>query len=88
MSDKAEEKILSNGYEGVKYLTNYSYDDALVGISHDNRAVYDYNKMIEWLVDNEGFTEEDAADWISYNTIRALGYMGEDAPIILYTFID
>ena len=27
----AEEKLLENGYEGTVYLTNYSYDDALVG---------------------------------------------------------
>ena len=40
----AEEKLLENGYEDVKYLTNFSYDDALIGITHDNRAVYDYGK--------------------------------------------
>lgn len=27
----AEEKLLVNGYQGVKYLTNDSYDDALRG---------------------------------------------------------
>ena len=42
----AEEKLLENGYEDVKYLTNYSYDDALIGVTSDNRAVYDYEKMI------------------------------------------
>ena len=30
------------------------------------------------------FTEEEAIDWISYNTIRSLSYMGDDAPIIMY----
>ena len=43
----AEEKLLENGYEDVKYLTNFSYDDALIGVTHDNRAVYDYEKMVE-----------------------------------------
>lgn len=45
-----EEKLLDAGYENVKYLTNYSYDEALIGVSEDNRAVYDFNKMVEWLV--------------------------------------
>ena len=81
---KAEEMLLDNGYEGVKFLSDYSYDDALIGVSEDNRAIYDYNKMVEWLMETEGFTEEEAADWISYNTIRALPYFGEDAPIIMY----
>jgi hypothetical protein len=44
----AEEKILNSGFEDVTYLVNYSYDDALVGISDDNRAIYDYDKMVEW----------------------------------------
>lgn len=81
---KAEERILNAGYEDVVYLTNYSYDDALIGISEDNRAVYDYNKMVKWLVETEKFTEEEAIEWIDYNTIRALSYMGEKAPIIMY----
>ena len=66
------------------YLINYSYDDALIGISDDNRAVYDYNKMVKWLMEEEGFAEEEAIEWIDYNTIRALSYMGEKAPIIMY----
>lgn len=80
----AEERILNAGYEDVIYLTNYSYDDALIGISDDNRAIYDYDKMVEWLIVEESFTVEDAMEWIDYNTIRALPYMGEGAPIIMY----
>ena len=80
----AEEKLMDAGYEGIKYLTNYSYDDALIGVSEDGRAIYDYNKMIELLVFNEGFEPSEAVEWIDYNTIRALPYMGSDAPIIMY----
>ena len=80
----AEEKLLSNGYEGVKFLVDYSYDDALVGVSYDNRAIYDFNLMVKWLMEKEEFTEIDAIEWIEVNTLRALPYMGEDAPIIMY----
>lgn len=80
----AEEKLLSAGYEGITYLTNYSYDDALIGVSEDGRAIYDFNKMVEWLMSTEHFTEFEAVDWIEYNTIRALPYMGPKAPIIMY----
>ena len=81
---KAEERILNAGYEGVTYFVNYSYDDALIGITEDNVAVYDYDKMVKWLVEKEGFTEEDAVEWVDYNTIRSLPYMGEKPPIIMY----
>lgn len=81
----AKERILNAGYEDVIYLTNYSYDDAFIGVGHDNRAVYDFNKMVEWLINNESFTEEEAIEWIEYNTIRALPYVGDRAPIIMYS---
>ena len=81
---KAEEKILDAGYEDVVILSNDSYDDALVGISDDGRAIYDYELMIKWLMDNEQFTETEAVEWIDYNTIRALPYAGEKAPIVMY----
>lgn len=79
-----KERILNAGYENIIIFDNYSYDDALIGISDDNRAIYDYNKMIEWLIEKEGFTEIEAIEWIEYNTIRSLPYMGSDAPIIMY----
>lgn len=74
--------------EDVILLSNYSYDDALVGISDDNRAIYDYSKMVNWLIEQEHFTELEAIEWIDYNTIRALPYMGADAPIIMYPIED
>ena len=83
---KAEEILLENGYEGVKYLTDFSYDSALIGVTHDDRAVYDYDLMVEWLMEDQGFTEEEAVEWIDYNTIRALPYMGADGPIVLHRF--
>lgn len=82
----AEEKLLDAGYEGIKYLTNYSYDDALIGVSHDGRAIYDYNLMIDWLMSKLGWSDNEAIEWIEYNTIRALPYFGEGAPIIMYGF--
>ena len=80
----AEERLLEYGYEGVKYLIDQSYDDALIGVSEDGRAIYDFDKMVDWLVNKHGWTDEEAVEWIEYNTIRALPYFGEGAPIIMY----
>lgn len=80
----AEERLLYAGYEGIKYLTNYSYDDALIGVSEDGRAVYDFERMVDWLMEETGMQDNDAVEWIEYDTIRALGYMGDKAPIIMY----
>lgn len=80
----AEERLKAAGYEGVTILKDYSYDDALIGVTEDGRAIYDFEKMVTWLVETEGFTEEEAVEWIEYNTLRALPYFGENAPIVLY----
>jgi len=80
----AAEKILAAGYEDVVIFENYSYDDALIGVTEDGRAVYDFDRMVRWLMQTEGMTDMEAIEWIEYNTIRALAYMGDDAPIIMY----
>lgn len=82
----AREKLLDAGWEDVVIFENYSYDDALIGVTEDGRAVYVYEKMVEWLMAEEGWSEEDAVEWIEYNTIRALPCAGPDAPIVMYMF--
>ena len=84
----AEERLLENGYEDIKYLTNFSYDTALIGVTHDDRTVYDFDKMVEWLMETQEYSQEEAIEWIEYNTIRALPYMGPDSPVILYPLRD
>jgi hypothetical protein len=81
----AEERLMDAGYENIKYLVNESYDDALIGVSDDGRAIYDFDKMVDWLVEKYGWSYEESIEWIEYNTIRALPYMGSDAPIIMYS---
>ena len=77
----ARERIENEGYEDVIIYDNPSYDDALVGITNDNRAVYDYDKMIEWLIEKECMDYDEAADFISYNSSF---YYGEGYPIIIF----
>ena len=80
----AAERILEAGYEDVVIFSDFSYDDALIGVTEDGRAVYDFEKMVDWLVETEEWTQEEAIEWIEYNTIRALPYMGPRAPIVMY----
>ena len=42
---EAKQLLIDNGYENVKYFVNFSYDTALIGVTEDNRAVYDFDKM-------------------------------------------
>ena len=83
----AEEVLLDNGYEGtVIFGKDCPYDSALIGVSSNGCAIYDYNRMVEWLTTEYGWDETEAIEWIDYNTIRSLPYAGEGAPIVMYPF--
>lgn len=71
--------------EEVLLFDNHSYDGALLGFTEDFRPIYDYDLMVEELMLDEGWDEEEAIEWLDYNTMRALAYMGDRAPIILMT---
>lgn len=70
--------------EDALVFDNASYDNSIVGVTTDNRVVYDYDKMVEELMEDEGWSYDEAVDWIDYNTIRSLPYAGEKAPIVMY----
>lgn len=75
-----------NGFEdGVVLFDNHAYDKSIIGLTEDGRAIYDEDKMIQELMDDEGWSEEDAIEWLDYNTYRAIPYAGERAPIITHS---
>lgn len=82
--EELREYLSDRGYDDVVLFENFDYADAFIGVSSDGRAIYDYEKMADSLVKREGWSYEDAIEWIDYNTIRALPYGGNDAPIIMY----
>ena len=85
---KPKDILLEAGFDNILLLNNFSYDDALVGVTTDNRAVYSYRKMVEWLMQTESCTEEEAQEWIQQNTIKGAPYFGPKAPIIMYDLED
>lgn len=75
-------EIRENLPEDSMVFDNASYDNSIIGVSTDGRVVYSFSKMVEELMTDNGWSEIDAIEWIEYNTIRALPYLGENAPII------
>lgn len=69
--------------EEVLILDNHAYDKSVVGITEDGRLVYDFEQMIQEFMEDEQCDETEAIEWLEYNTLRALPYMGERAPIII-----
>lgn len=78
-----KELIEEYGYEDVLIFSNPSYASAFIGVSDDNRAIYDYALMVEYLTTEEGWSDIEAIEFIEYNTLRALPYY-EKSPIVMY----
>lgn len=85
--DLLKEYLCELGYDDAVVLENPDYLSAVVGVSDDGRVIYSYPRMLEHLVLNEGMSYEEASEFIDYNTIRALPYMGKKSPIILNEII-
>lgn len=86
--DEIKEYLCENGYEDAIVFENPDFCDAFIGVTTDGRAVYDFNKMVESLSQEDDMSEDDALEFIEYNTIRALPYIGEMAPIVLYPVLE
>lgn len=78
------ELICEMGYEDSIVFDNPDFDDAIIGITDDGSVVYDYDKMVESLAKQDNITELEAIEFIDYNTLRTIPYIGEYAPIIMY----
>lgn len=83
--ENIKQLIEDYGYDSVLLFENPSYDTAFVGISDDDRAVYDYDKMVEHLMETDGMSDVEAIDFIEYNTIRSLPYY-KGAPVVFRRF--
>lgn len=83
---RQEEKLENNGYDleecDILLIDDDCYCDSLVGITDDNRAVYDEDMMLEEFAEYNKCTMEEALDYIEYNVIRALPYYYDRAPIV------
>lgn len=71
------------GYEDVLLFDSPDYDSAVVGVTTDGRAVYEYDLMIRDMVERNGCSYEEAMEFIDYNSVRAAEYQA-DGPIVFY----
>lgn len=58
-------------------------DKAIIGVGQQfdkpDRLIYDYDKCLLILMTDQGFTEEEAIEWMEFNVKGA--YVGEGTPI-------
>jgi hypothetical protein len=67
------------------------FADAMMGTFYDHavgemRVAYDINKCIKILMEKDGWSEDEAIEWMQYNILMA--YMGNDQPIFIENKLD
>lgn len=74
---------INDRYDGedVQLFENHDYAPAFLGVSQDNKGIYDYEEMIKYLMQEyDDMDECAAASFIDFNDARP----AKDSPIILY----
>ena len=77
---KLREKLAENFGDDLLFAD--TFDGAIIGVAigHDSeRVVYDTRQMVEILLQEEDLTEEEAWEYLEFNTFGA--YVGENTPI-------
>ena len=86
LSEKLREWICEHNEEAT--LLD-GYEDAIVGVVDVAGALapvvaYDGDKCLAILMERDKMSDEDALDYFSYNTMRALPYIHQHTPVIFW----
>ena len=67
-------------------LNANGFDNALIGIGRrcgqEDILVYDFNKAVKILVNRDNMTEEEAVEYLEFNTVGA--WVGDKTPMFVY----
>ena len=81
---RALDEFLSEMYgDDVVHFDGPEFDGGIVGVTTDGRLVYSYDRLAEALSEANKWSREDAVDWIEFNTLRSLPYIGPRAPVVM-----
>ena len=65
-------------------------DEAIIGVGsrcgQDDILIYDYEKCVQVFMNREGWTYEEAVEWMDFNVVGA--WMGEGTPMFLLKIHD
>ena len=87
--DEAKRNELAEHF-GNDLLFADNFDNAIIGVSMGSssgtKVVYDAEEMARTLVVSEGITEQEAWEYLEFNTFNA--YVGDNTPIFVSTSLD
>ena len=70
-------------------LEGDEFADGAIGLTEDNHVIYDYELLVESLMNHNNWTKEEAMEWLDYNTLGSIPYMsskGNEPIIMMHNF--
>lgn len=67
-------------------LNDPAFDNSIVGISSEYNLIYDLNKMIVELSEDNGISTDEAYEFIDQDTMRILPYIKESTKPVIVDF--
>ena len=84
VDEELRKSICERFGDGIMLFDSPAFDRSIIGVdAQSGRAIYDYSKMVQEFAEDNSCDESEAEDFICYNTLRALPYAGDGAPIVL-----
>ena len=80
--EELQEYLGAQGHEETVFFEHPSFVKAITGITVSEQLIYDYELMIAAAMEEENWNVEEAVEWIEYNTLRSIPYMGQYHPIV------
>lgn len=77
--------IRDNLPEHSLIFNNHAYDNSIIGVTINGNIIYDYDKMIRELMEDQNCSFDSAKEWIDRNTVLSLPYFPDPRPIIMYS---
>jgi hypothetical protein len=78
------EYLKAQDHEETMFFENPSFVKAITGITDSGQLIYDYDMMIAAAMEEENWDVEEAIEWIEFNTLRTIPYMGACHPIVSF----
>lgn len=64
MNQRIRDALCDMGHEEAVIFDGPDFDEAIVGVTDESQAVYDYDKMVQILVERDGMDEMEAVEFI------------------------
>lgn len=78
--EELREYLEAQGHDETVFFEHPSVVKAITGITESEQLIYDYDLMISAAMEEEGWSVEEAIEWIEYNALRSIPYISQAHP--------